>query len=93
MSDSISEQIQEDISNALDAGKMIGYGNSKRVLSQGEIDRIVDAYNELVESKHNLQELMEMAEKLNKSEETRTELSQKCVDYIPTVLKTIEALR
>lgn len=93
MSDSISEQIQEDISNALDAGRMIGYGNSRRVLSQVEIDKIVDAYNELVESKHNLQELMEIAEGLNRSEDTRTELTQKCVDYIPAILKTIEALR
>ena len=93
MSEKISEQEQEDILNALDAGKMIGSGNAKRVLSQSEIDKIVDAYHELVKSKQNLQELMEIAEELNKSEYTKTAFTQKCVDYIPVVLRTIEALR
>ncbi|MBQ7583754.1 MAG: hypothetical protein IJT24_04010 [Lachnospiraceae bacterium] len=93
MSDIISEQEQVDIENALDAGKMIGYGNAKRVLSQGEIDKIVDAYHELVKSKENLEELMGIAEELNKSEYTKTAFTQKCVDYIPVVLRTIETLR
>ena len=49
MGDNISELEQEDILNALDAGRMIGTESSRRVLSQVEIDKIVDAYNELVE--------------------------------------------
>ncbi|MCR5773943.1 MAG: hypothetical protein K6G42_02540 [Lachnospiraceae bacterium] len=93
MSDMISVQEQEDIQNALDAGRMIGAENSRRVLSQSEIDKIVDAYHELVKSKQDLKELMSIAEELNRSENTRTAFTQKCVDYIPTVLKTIEALR
>ena len=93
MGDNISELEQEDILNALDAGRMIGTESSRRVLSQVEIDKIVDAYNELVESKENLLELMGIAEELNKSENTRTVFTQKCVDYIPVVLRTIEALR
>lgn len=94
MSDmTLSEQEQEDIQNALDAGRLIGSDSTRRVLSQGEIDKIVDAYHELVKSKQNLQELMDIAEELNKSEYTRTEFTQKCVDYIPVVLRTIEALR
>ena len=93
MGDNISELEQEDILNALDAGRLIGTESSRRVLSQVEIDKIVDAYNELVESKENLLELMGIAEELNKSENTRTVFTQKCVDYIPVVLRTIEALR
>ena len=93
MGDNISELEQEDIQNALEAGKMIGSGNDRRVLSQGEIDKIVDAYHELVESKENLQELMGIDEELNKSEYTRTAFTQKCVDYFPVILRTIETLR
>ena len=93
MANTISEQEQEDIQNALDAGKMIGTQSSRRVLSQGEIDKIVDAYHELSKSRENLQELMEIAEELNKSEYTRTEFTQKCAEYFPVVLRTLEALR
>ena len=89
----ISEQEQEDIQAALDAGRMIGQESAHRVLSQGEIDKIVDAYHELVKSKENLKELMDIAEELNKSEYTRTEFTKKCSEYIPVVLRTIEALR
>ncbi|MBQ9360003.1 MAG: hypothetical protein IJT96_03080 [Lachnospiraceae bacterium] len=89
----ISEQEQEDIQAALDAGRMIGSESAHRVLSQGEIDKIVDAYHELVKSKENLRELMDIAEKLNESEYTRTEFTKKCCEYIPVVLRTIEALR
>lgn len=89
----ISEQEQEDIQNALDAGKMISAEASRRVLSQPEIDKIVDAYNELVKSKQNLQELMDIASKLNESENTRTAFTQKCTEYFPVLLRTLEALR
>ncbi len=93
MGDNITVQEQEDIQAALDAGRLIVAENSGRVLSQGEIDKIVDAYHELVKSKENLQELMNIAEELNKSEYTRTVFTQKCVEYIPVVLKTLDALR
>ncbi|MCR5237470.1 MAG: hypothetical protein K6E34_09760 [Lachnospiraceae bacterium] len=93
MEENISALEQEDIQAALDAGRFIGSENSRRVLSQTEIDKIVDAYNELVESKENLQELMDIAEELNKSDETRTSFTQKCAEYLPVVLRTIEALR
>lgn len=93
MDKELSVKEQEDIQAALDAGRMIGGENSRRVLSQGEIDKIVNAYHELVKSKQNLQELMDIAEELNKSEYTRTAFTQKCVDYIPVILRTIETLR
>ena len=93
MDKEFSVKEQEDIQAALDAGRMIGGENSRRVLSQGEIDKIVDAYHELVKSKQNLQELMDIAEELNKSEYTKTAFTQKCVDYIPVILRTIETLR
>ena len=93
MAQTISEMEQEDIQNALDAGRMIDTVSSRRVLSQGEIDKIVDAYHELAESKENLQELMAIVEELNRSEYTRTEFTQKCAEYFPVVLRTLEALR
>ncbi len=93
MEKEISQQEQEDIQAALDAGRLIDTENSRRVLSQTEIDKIVDAYHELVKSKENLQELMKIAEDLNRSEYTKTAFTQKCVDYIPVVLRTLEALR
>ena len=92
MNENISEQEQEDIQNALDAGRMIGTESSRRVLSQPEIDKIVDAYNELVKSKENLQELLDTATELNKSEDTRTEFTEKCAEYFPLLLRTLEAL-
>lgn len=93
MNDNISTQEQEDIQAALDAGRMIAEENARRVLSQSEIDKIVDAYHELVKSKENLQELLDIAKELNDSEYTKTAFTQKCIDYIPVVLNTLEALR
>ena len=93
MNDNISTQEQEDIQAALDAGRMIAEENARRVLSQSEIDKIVDAYHELVKSKENLQELLDIAKELNDSEYTKTAFTRKCIDYIPVVLKTLEALR
>ncbi len=93
MNDNISIEEQEDIENALDAGRMIGSEASRRVLSQSEIDRIVDAYQELIKSKENLEELLKMAEELNSSDNSRTEFTEKCAEYIPVVLRTLEALR
>lgn len=93
MIDNISIEEQEDIQNALDAGRMIGTEASRRVLSQPEIDRIVDAYQELVKSKENLEELLKIATELNNYEYSRTEFSVKCAEYIPVVLRTLEALR
>ncbi len=93
MIDNIDAQIQEDVQNALDAGRMIGSMESRRVLTQPEIDKIVDAYQELVESKENLQELLNIANELNASDNTKTAFTQKCADYIPVVLRTLEALQ
>ena len=42
MEENISALEQEDIQAALDAGRFIGSENSRRVLSQTEIDKIVD---------------------------------------------------
>ncbi len=91
--DNISRQEQEDIENALDAGKMIEPASTRRVLSQGEIDKIVDAYHELRQSEANLRELMDMAEKLNSSDDTRTEFTEKCAKYFPLLLNTLDALK
>ncbi|MBQ4481908.1 MAG: hypothetical protein II966_01630 [Lachnospiraceae bacterium] len=93
MNDNISIEEQEDIQNALDAGRMIGSENTRRVLSQPEIDKIVDAYQELVKSKENLEELLKIAEELNGSDYSRTKFTEKCAEYIPVVLRTLEALR
>ncbi|MBQ8945932.1 MAG: hypothetical protein IJ058_03875 [Lachnospiraceae bacterium] len=91
--ENISQQEQEDIENALDAGKMIEPASSRRVLSQGEIDKIVDAYHELRQSEAKLRELMDMAEQLNASDDSRTDFTQRCAEYFPLLLKTLDALK
>ena len=93
MVQNIPLQEQEDIENALDAGKMITLESTRRVLSQGEIDKIVDAYNELVSSRTKLEELLEEAKKLNASADTRTDFTVKCEEFFPEFLDTLNALR
>ena len=90
---SISDDEREDIANALDAGKMIAPESTRRVLSQHEIDRIVDAYNGLKTTESVLQELLETAKKLNESEGTRTEFTLRCAEVFPEILKTMNSLR
>ena len=89
----ISVDEREDIANALDAGKMITPESTRRVLSQHEIDKIVDAYNGLKATESVLQELLETAEKLNASEDTKTQFTLRCAEVFPQILQTMNSLR
>jgi hypothetical protein len=93
MSNEVSIQEKEDIENALDAGKMITPESARRVLSQGEIDKIVNAYNGLISTEALIRELLETAEKLNASDDTRTDFTVKCAEAFPSILKTMSALK
>lgn len=93
MGNELSVDELEDIQNALDAGKMITPESARRVLSQREIDKIVNAYNDLVASEGLLKELLEMAEKLNSSDGTKTDFTVKCAEVIPGIIKTLSTIR
>jgi hypothetical protein len=63
------------------------------VLSQGEIDKIVNAYNGLVLTEALIRELLETAEKLNASDDTRTDFTVKCAEAFPSILNTMSSLK